>query len=79
MLKSFLVAVLLSTSVERCFVSRMRDFLKPWLTSELWLIFELWVRGDKQIKRETDRQTNRHINTLTRPGLRAGPSENISP
>ena len=24
---------------------------------------------------QTDRQTYRHINTLTRPGLRAGPSE----
>ena len=24
---------------------------------------------------QTDRQTYRHINTMTRPGLRAGPSE----
>ena len=28
MLKSFLATVLLSASVERCFVSRMRDFFK---------------------------------------------------
>ena len=32
MLKSFLAAVLLSASVEKCFVSRMRDFLGTFLT-----------------------------------------------
>ena len=32
MLKSFLAAVLLSASVKRCFVSRMRDFLGTFLT-----------------------------------------------
>ena len=32
---------------------------------------ELWFRGDKH----ADKQTHRHINTMTRPGLGAGPSE----
>ena len=35
---------------------------------------ELWVRGD----RKTDRQRDRHINTMTRSGLGAGPSENMN-
>ena len=32
--------------------------------------------GDKHTHRQTDRHTGTHINTMTRPGLRAGPSEN---
>ena len=36
--------------------------------------YELWVGG--QTNTQTDRQTDRHINTMTRPGLGAGPSEN---
>ena len=41
---------------------------------------ELWVNmnmGDTH--RQTDMQTDRRINTMTRPGLRAGLSENRSP
>ena len=54
---------------------------KLWFTFELWLTFELWFTfdygwGDRQT--DTNRQTHRHINTVTRPGLTAGPSENKS-
>ena len=34
------------------------------------------IYGDKTTKKHTHKQTHRHINTMTRPGLRAGPSEN---
>ena len=33
--------------------------------------------GGGQTDRQTKRQTDRYINTMTRPGLGAGPSENI--
>ena len=42
------------------------------------------ISGDKNIygagqdRRQTDRQTNRHINTMNRPGLRAGSIENLN-
>ena len=32
--------------------------------------------GDKQTSTQTHTQTDTHINTMTRPGLGAGPSEN---
>ena len=35
---------------------------------------ELWVRAD----RHTDKQTDTHNNTITRPGLGAGPSKYLS-
>ena len=35
---------------------------------------ELWVLGTN---RHTDKQTDIHINTMTRPGLGAGPSEYV--
>ena len=35
--------------------------------------FELWVGTHKQTSRKTHR--HRHINTMTQPGLGAGPSE----
>ena len=35
-----------------------------------------WGGGaDRQTDRQTDKQTHTHINTMTRPGLGAGPSE----
>ena len=42
---------------------------------EIWWI---WIMGkyDYGVGRHTDRQTHRHINTMTRPGLGAGQSEN---
>ena len=46
-----------------------------WLNFELWLTFELWVGGGTSTQANT--QTHRHINTMTRPGLGAGPSENM--
>ena len=55
-----------------------------WVTFELWVSFELgvsfelWVRGERQTNRQADTQTNTHINTMTQPGLRPGPSENIT-
>ena len=42
---------------------------------ELWVSFELRVGG--QTDKQTDRQTHRHINTMTQPGLGAGPSEKV--
>ena len=49
--------------------------------SELWVntrLFmsksELWVKRDRQ----TDKHAHRHIDTMTRPGLGAGPSEKSS-
>ena len=36
---------------------------------------ELWGWG--QTHMHAHRQTHRHINTMTRPGLGAGPSENL--
>ena len=38
------VSVLLSASVERCFVSRMRDFLSPLLTRTNFLFSGRWLR-----------------------------------
>ena len=32
--------------------------------------------GDRHANRQTDRHTHRNINTITWPGLGAGPSEN---
>ena len=47
---------------------------------ELWVRFmckyELWVNTNYGEDRQTDKQTDGHINTMTRPGLRAGRSEN---
>ena len=40
---------------------------------DLWVTFELQVGG--QADRHTDTQTDTHINTMTRPGLGAEPSE----
>ena len=50
---------------------------ESWLTLELWLTFELWVTLELWVGRPTNRQTHRHINNMTWPGLRAGPSENV--
>ena len=36
--------------------------------------YELWVNLDGG-GGQTDRQTHRHLNTMTQPGLEAGPSE----
>ena len=36
--------------------------------------YDLWVGGQTQT--QTDTHTDTHINTMTQPGLRAGPSEN---
>ena len=38
---------------------------------ELWVNMNMWG----QTHRQTDRQTHRHINTMTRPGIVAGPIE----
>ena len=57
-----------------------------WMTFELLVTFELWliflIMGDfsimgegAQTDRQTNRQTDTHINTITRLGLRARPSE----
>ena len=34
--------------------------------------------GDRHTHTHTDRQTDTHINTMTRPGLGAGPSEKVN-
>ena len=36
----------------------------------------IWIKGGGT-DTNTNTQTHRHMNTMTRPGLRAGPSENI--
>ena len=36
--------------------------------------YEIWVGG--QTNKRTDRHADRQINTMTRPGLGAGPSKN---
>ena len=51
-----------------------------WLFNYVWLLnnVDFWIMGgetDKQTKK-TDKDTHGHINTITRPGLRAEPSEN---
>ena len=42
---------------------------------ELWVNMNIWGQTDRHT--QTDRQTHRHIITMTRPGLGAGPSENV--
>ena len=42
---------------------------------ELWVNVNCWW-GDRQTHRQTHTQTDRHINSMTRPGLGVGPSEN---
>ena len=51
-----------------------------WFMGDFWIIGYSWIMGDFSIMgegdRDTNRQTKRHINAMTRPGLRDGPSEN---
>ena len=55
----------------------MGDFWNyGWLLNYEWLLNYGWVGG--QAHRHTDRHTHRHINTMTRPGQRAGPSEKFT-
>ena len=50
-----------------------------WIMGDFWIIGYSWTMGDFSIMgegdRDTNRQTKRHINAMTRPGLRDGPSE----
>ena len=37
--------------------------------------YELWVGGQTKKKKKKKKKTYKHINTMTRPGLEAGPSK----
>ena len=38
--------------------------------------YELWVGGQTNTQTDRQKKTHKHIDTMTRPGLGAGPSEN---
>ena len=42
--------------------------------------YEIWVNMNYEGRTDThaDKHTDKHINTITRPGLGAGPSENLN-
>ena len=54
---------------------------EPWVTFELWVSFEIWLTFELQVggqtEKQTDKHTHRQINTMTRPDLGDGSSENM--
>ena len=55
----------------------MGDF---WILGDFWIMGDLWIMVDFPItggeSTQTNKQTHRHINTMTPPGPGAGPSKN---